>query len=81
MKAGGILETLLKFQTLFGLQLSYLLFGASESLSRSLQVKDLSLQEALSAVNLAKSFYERQRNDQAFKRCYDKAVHKAQELQ
>ena len=81
MKAGGILETLLKFQTLFGLQLAYLLFGASESLSRSLQVKDLSLQEALSAVNLAKSFYERQRNDQAFKSCHDKAVHKALELQ
>jgi len=59
MKTGGILEALLKFQTLFGLQLLYLLFGASESLSRSLQAKDLSLQEALSAVNLAKSFYER----------------------
>ena len=81
MKAGGILETLLKFQTLFGLQLAYILFGASESLSRSLQAKDLSLQEALSAVNLAKSFYERQRNDQAFKSYYDKAVRTAQELQ
>jgi len=56
-------------------------FCASESLSRSLQAKDLSLQEALSAVNLAKSFYERQRNDQTFKRCYDKVVHKAKELQ
>jgi len=39
------------------------------------------LQEALSAVNLAKSFFERQRNDQAFKNCCDKAVHTAQELQ
>ena len=39
------------------------------------------MQEALSAVNLAKSFYERQRNDQAFKSCYDKAVCTAQELQ
>ena len=39
------------------------------------------MQEALSAVNLAKCFYERQRNDQAFKSCYDKAVHTAQELQ
>ena len=77
----GILETLLKFQTLFGLQLAYILFGSSESLSRGLQAKDLSLQEALSAVNLAKSFYERQRNDQAFKSCYDKAVCTAQELQ
>ena len=53
MKADGILETLLKFQTLFGLQLAYILFGASELLSRGLQAKDLSLQEALSAVNLA----------------------------
>ena len=39
MKAGGILETLLKFQTLFGLQLAYILFGASESLSRGLQAR------------------------------------------
>ena len=59
----------------------YILFGASESLSRGLQAKDLSLQEVLSAVNLAKSFYERQGNDQAFKSCYDKAVHTGQELQ
>jgi len=35
----------------------------------------------LSAVNLAKYFFERQRNEQAFKSCYDKAVHTAQELQ
>ena len=41
MKAGGILETFQKFQTLFGLQLAYILFGASESLSQSLQAKDL----------------------------------------
>ena len=39
------------------------------------------MQEALSAVNLAKTFYERQRNDQAFKSLYHKAVHTAQELQ
>jgi len=45
----------MKFQTLFGLQSAYILFGASESLSQSLQSKDLPLQEALSAVNLAKS--------------------------
>ena len=78
MKAGGILASLQKF---LGLQLAYTLFGTSESLSRSLQAKDLSMQEALSAVNLAKGLYQRQRTEQAFNSCYDKAVHNAELLQ
>ena len=81
MKAGGILASMQKFQTYFGLQLAYNLFGASESLSRSLQVKDLSIQEAVSAVNLAKGFYKCQRTEQTFNICYDKAVHNAESLQ
>ena len=88
MKAGGILASMQKFQTYFGLQLVYNLFRASESLSRSLQAKDLSmqakdlsLQEAVSAGNLAKGFYKRQRTEQTFNICYDKAVHNAESLQ
>jgi len=42
MKAGGVLTSLQSFQTYFGLELAYILFGASESLSQSLQAVDLS---------------------------------------
>ena len=35
------------------LELGYLLFGASETLSKSVQGKDANLQEALTAVNLS----------------------------
>ena len=54
LKAGGLLASLEKFQTLFGYRLGHL---ASETLSKTLQGKDTSVQEALSAINLAKSFY------------------------
>ena len=80
LKAGGILASLEKFDTLFGLKLGYLVFGASESLSKSLQGKNTSLQEALSAVNLCKSFYRRQRQDQAFNTFYDGVVKTSQDL-
>ena len=77
MKTGGILASMQKFQTYFGLQLAYNLFGASESLScaRSLQTKHLSIQEAVSAVNLVKGFYKCQQTEQAFKFCYGKVVY------
>ena len=65
-KAAGLLSALEKFSTLFGLKLSHLAYGASETLSITLQGKDTTLQEALSAVNLTKVFYKRQRTDEAF---------------
>ena len=61
LKAGGILNSLEKFDKLFGLKLGYLIFGASESLSSCLQAKYTSLQEALAAVYWCKSFYRRQK--------------------
>ena len=39
LKAGGLLAALDKFQTLFGLKRGHLIFGASETLSKSLQGK------------------------------------------
>ena len=56
----GFFSALENFNTLFDLILEHL-FGASESLSKSLQAKDTSLQEGLSAVNLCRAFYDRQR--------------------
>ena len=39
LKAGGLLHSLEKFSTLFGLELSYFLFSASEQVSLTLQTK------------------------------------------
>ena len=80
LKAHGIFSALEKFDTLFGLSLGHLLFGASESLSKSLQAKDTSLQEGLSAVNLCKAFYDRQRKEESFNCFYDKVVKTGQDL-
>ena len=52
LKAGGFLASLEKFRTYFGLRLSFLLFAASEQLSLSLQGKDTSAQEAITAATL-----------------------------
>ena len=68
LKAGGIVTALEKFDMLFGLQLGHLLFGAAENTSIVLQRKDISVQEAFSAVNVTRSFYQRQRQDDAFVR-------------
>lgn len=80
LKADGLLNTLEKFSTMFGLKLGYLIFGASETLSKSLQSKDTSVQEALNAVNIAKDFYKRQRTDDAFNAFYDDAIAIAQKV-
>ena len=55
-----------KFDIFFGVQLGHLLFGSAENTSKVLQGKDISVQEAFSAVNVTKSFYQRQRQDDAF---------------
>lgn len=52
----------------------------SESLSKSLQYEDISLQEGLSAVSACKRFYERQQNDEAFNRFYDKVIKLGKDL-
>ena len=80
LKASGILLKLEKFDTLFSLRLGYLFFSAAEEVSKQLQSKDLSLQEALSAVRLAAAFFRRQRSDAAFTALYDKAIQTATEL-
>ena len=79
LKAGGILRALEKFSTHFRLKLGYNLFG-TEEVSRGLQAKDLSIQEAISSINLASAFYRRQRTDEAFDKFYDNSVETAQHL-
>ena len=60
MKAGGFLQSLDKYSSLYGLKLPQLIFSATEQLSSSLQYKDTTIQEAVAGANLAISFLERQ---------------------
>ena len=80
LRAKGILTTMEKFENLFGLKLGYLLFSAAEEVSKCLQAKNTSLQEALSAVNLASGFFKRQRTDEAFNVFYDGVLDLATKL-
>ena len=77
IKAGGILAALEKFLTLFGLRLGFLLFATAEEVSKSLQAKDITLQQALASINLASAFYRRQRTEQAFTKFFQDTVTKA----
>ena len=81
LKAGGIVTALEKCDTLFGLQLGHLLFGCAENTSKVLQAKDLLIQEAMSAVNVTRAFYQRQRQDDAFNVFYDSVLKGAKELE
>ena len=65
-KAAGVVALMEKFSTFFGLQLSYLLFGATEQTSVTLQAKDISAEDALSSITAAARFVNRQRNESVF---------------
>jgi len=80
VKAKGILALMEKFSTYFGIELGFLVFGAAETLSNTLQGKDTSFQEAMSAVTLAKSFYKRIRKEEEYNRFYNRIVRKAEEV-
>ena len=69
-----MLLSLDKFDSVFGLKLGYLLFGATEQLSRALQGKDTTLQETITAANLAKVHYTRLRTETEFKKFYESFV-------
>lgn len=73
-KAAGIIALMEKFSTFFGLKLSYLLFGATEQTSTTLQANDISAEGALSSVTAAISFLHCQRNERAFHLFYQSVV-------
>ena len=74
MKAAGFLQSLEKFNTLFGLRLAHTLFCAAEQVSFVLQKKNISLSVALSAVDAAKAYYHRLRSEEEFNRFFDATV-------
>ena len=80
LKARGVLSALGQFDTLFGLNLAYTVFGAAEETSKCLQAKDTSLQEGLSSISLTAAFYRRQRMEGAFDLFYDRMVKTAEAL-
>ena len=53
LKASRCLHSLEQFNTLFGLRLAHILFGATEEVSMLLQRKDIAIQEELSGVDTA----------------------------
>ena len=68
-------KSLALFRQLYGLKLAYLIFGASEQLSSTLQYKDINnAQEASTAVSIALAFLQRQRCDFAFESFYNSTV-------
>ena len=74
LNAGGLLRALEQFSALFGLKPSHLLYSAAEIVSLTLQRKDITMQDALDAVETAKVYYKRLRSDEEFNRFYDGTV-------
>ena len=61
LKAGGHLTTMERFSTYFGLQLSHLIFSATEQLSLTLQGQNTTIQEAVGSARLTVNFLEQQK--------------------
>ena len=80
LKAIGYLNSMDKFSTYFGLELSNLVFSATEQLSITLQGTDTSLQQAVKAAKLAVHYMERQRSDAAYDSFYSYVLAKSESL-
>ena len=74
IKAGGFVRQLHLFSTFFGLKLCMVIFPPVEQLSRRLQSKDITIQEAKAAALVTESFLRRQRNDSAFEEFYSAVI-------
>ena len=81
IRAGGLLESMEKFSTFFGLKLSHHLFAPSEELSRILRSKDISAQDAFKAASLTKAHYQRERNDDGFDKFYSHVLNEAEKIE
>lgn len=76
-KASVLRAILERFATYFELRLSFLVFGATEQLSVTLQRR---AQNAISAAEMTRGFLERQRSDSAFASFYQAVVKDAESL-
>ena len=75
----GYTALMAKFETLFGLCLSYLVFSATE-VSKVLQGHDLNARDACRSVAQRISFLTRQRSDVAFSEFYQTTLSKSKNL-
>lgn len=78
-RTSGLLALMDKYDTYFDLKLSYLIFSGTEETSINLQMKDTSVQEALSGAELAKSYLQRMRSDNSFQQFYASVTREAEE--
>lgn len=79
-KASGLLALMEKFSTYYGLKLSYLVFSATEQLSKTLQSSSITAQEAFMAAAAAKRFLKRQRMESSFEYFYCTVVEESKDL-
>ena len=79
-RAHGILSQLERFDTYFGLKLSFLVFSATEQASKPLQYKNTTVAEALSAAKMAQNFLSRQRSDVSFESFYSLTIADASQI-
>ena len=79
LKAGGYLQSMEKFSTLFGFRLAHTVFSAAEQVSYALQKKAISIQDALFAVDAAKAYFKRIRSHQEFDRFFDATIQLAEQ--
>ena len=79
--ACGVATLMESFQTYWGLKLSHIVFSTAEELSRSLQSKDISVQEAQLACKSVRQYYQKLRQDeQEFEHIYNETVREAAAL-
>ena len=76
-KATGLLALMEKFTTFFGLKLSFLVFSATEQLSRTLQRSDITAQESSLAANAATTYLRRQPVQSSFEHFYLATIEEA----
>ncbi|CAF4645010.1 unnamed protein product, partial [Rotaria socialis] len=80
IKANGLHEQMNKFYFFFGLKLGYLLFSATEKLSRIIQSSSCCLQDVLSSAESVILYFERIRDDINFKSFYTKVLKESKSL-
>ena len=80
VEAGGLAKQLQTFNVYLGLKLCQLVFDPTEQLSRTLQRRDSTIQEAKQAALITKDYLTNKRTDTCFSEFYDRVVRDAQSL-
>ena len=80
-KACGLLAMMDKFSVYFGLKLAHIIFAATEEVSKVLQKKDITAQDALVAVKQVVCYLMAQRTEASFSSIYTTVVEEAKDHQ